>query len=89
MKKVLVVLAGFMAIMVMTGCVDATKETKKVSGVEEIHIEEIHVEEIQVESILTERIYIDDEYENEVNYNSKINTWDTVSNTWDRVSNTF
>lgn len=91
MKKVLVILAGIMAIMVMTGCgEDTTKETKKNSGVEEIRIEEIRVEEIQieeiqVESIETERIYIDGEYEAELNYNSKVNTWDNNDNVtyWD------
>lgn len=90
MKKVLVILAGIMAIMVMTGCgKDAPKETTK-SNVEEIKIEEIHVEEIQVEEITTEnllveRSYIDEEYENEVNYNSKVNTWDNNNNVtyWD------
>ena len=90
MKKVLVILAGIMAIMVMTGCgKDTPKETTK-SNVEEIRIEEIHVEEIQVENIQVEEIqtekhYIDDEYENELNYNSKVNTWDNNNNVtyWD------
>lgn len=90
MKKVLVILAGIMAIMVMTGCgKDTPKETTK-SNVEEIKVEEIQVEEIQVENILveeieTERIYIDGEYEAELNYNSKVNTWDNNNNVtyWD------
>ena len=84
MKKIIMVLAGIMAIMVMTGCgEDKKKETKKASGVEEIRIEEINVEEIQVEeiqieSIETERIYIDNQYEAEKEYNSRVNTWDNI-----------
>jgi hypothetical protein len=83
MKKVLVILAGIMAATLLAGCGEDKKETKKASGVEEISIEEIKVEDIQVENILveeiqTERIYIDGEYEAELEYNSKVNTWDNI-----------
>lgn len=79
MKKMMV-LAGIMAtVMFMTGCgEEETNFTQKTPGVEEIHVEEINVEEIQVEEILTERVYIDSEYENELEYNSKVNTWDNI-----------
>lgn len=83
MKKLLVVLAGIMAATLLAGCGEETKETKKASGVndiriEEIQVEEIKVEEIQIESILTEKTYIDGEYEAELEYNSKVNTWDNI-----------
>lgn len=83
MKKLLVVLAGIMAATLLAGCGEEIKETKKASGVngiriEEIQVEEIDVEEIQIESILTERTYIDGEYEAELEYNSKVNTWDNI-----------
>lgn len=79
-KLVIMIIASIMAIMA-TACGEETKETKKVSGVEEIQIneiqvEEIQVEEIQIESILTEKIYIDDEYEKEAGYNTRVNTWE-------------
>lgn len=88
MKKIMVlVLAGIMA-AIFTGCGEEIKETKKASGVEEIRIQEINVEEIQVENILveeiqTERIYIDGEYEAELEYNSKVNTWENSTTYWD------
>lgn len=82
------IIASIMAIMA-TACGEETKETKKVSGVEEIRIneiqvEEIQVEEIQIESILTEKIiYIDDEYEKEAGYNTRVNTWENSTTYWD------
>lgn len=88
MKKLLVVLAGIMAITVMTGCGEETKPTQKNSGVEEIRIEEIQVEEIeveeiQIESIETEKVYLDDEYKSELDYNSRVNTWENSTTYWD------
>ena len=78
MKKIMVlVVAGIMAIMA-TGCGEETKPTQKTTGIQEIKVEEIQVEEIQVEEILTEKIYIDGEYKAEVEYNSKVNTWDNI-----------
>ena len=77
MKKVLVILAGITVIM-LAGCGEETKPTQKTTGIQEIKVEEIQVEEIQVEEILTEKIYIDGEYEAEVEYNSKVNTWDNI-----------
>lgn len=83
MKKLLVLVLAGITVIMLAGCGEETKETKKVSGVEEIRIEEIHVEniqveEIQVESILTEKVYLDDEYQSELEYNSKVNTWDNI-----------
>ena len=79
MKKLLVsVIAGVM-VLAMTGCgEDMEKNQETISGVQEIQVETIKVEEIQVEEILTERIYIDDEYKSELEYNSKVNTWDNI-----------
>ena len=81
MKKIITTIAGIILATVITGCGKDTEKTAKVEhdDVEEIRIEEIMVEEIQVEEIQTEEIkveYIDDEYEKEMEYNSKINTWD-------------
>ena len=84
MKKLLVsVIAGVM-MLAMTGCgEDNGKKNQKTTGVEEIRIEniqveEIKVEEIQIESVLTERTFIDDEYKSELEYNSRVNTWDNI-----------
>ena len=82
MKKIMVlVLAGIMA-AIFTGCGEE-KEVKEVGEVritpikvEEIQVEEIQVENILVEEIQTERIYIDSEYQSELEYNSKVNTWE-------------
>ncbi len=91
MKNVLVtIIAGVMATLVMTGCGNGSEKTKKDNDgvneikVNEIHVEEIQVEEIQTEEIRTERVYIDDEYNNERNYNNKVNTWDNCDiQSWD------
>ena len=96
MKKVLVtIMAGVMATLVMTGCGNGSEKTKKDNDgvneitvneihVEEIQVEEIQIEEIQTEEIRTERVYIDDEYNNERNYNNRVNTWDNCDiQSWD------
>lgn len=88
MKKLLVTVLAVGLMATITACGEEKKETKKASGVEEIRIEEIKVEEIQVENILveeiqTERIYIDGEYEAELEYNSKVNTWENSTTYWD------
>lgn len=83
MKKLLVTVLAVGLMATIAACGEETKETKKASGVEEIRIESIQVEgieveEIQIESILTERTYIDGEYQSELEYNSKVNTWDNI-----------
>lgn len=88
MKKLLITVLAVGLMATITACGEETKETKKDSGVSEIRIEEIHVEgikveEIQVESILTERTYIDGEYQSELEYNSKVNTWENSTTYWD------
>lgn len=82
MKKIIITtIAGIIMATVITGCGKDTEKTSKEehSNVEEIRIEEIMVEEIQTEEIKVEEIkveYIDDEYQNELDYNSKVNTWE-------------
>jgi ABC-type glycerol-3-phosphate transport system substrate-binding protein len=82
MKKIIITtIAGIILATVITGCGKDTEKTSKEehSNVEEIRIEEIMVEEIQTEEIEVEEIkveYIDDEYQNELDYNSKVNTWE-------------
>lgn len=82
MKKIIITtIAGIILATVITGCGKDTEKTSKEehSNVEEIRIEEIMVEEIQTEEIKVEEIkveYIDDEYQNELDYNSKVNTWE-------------
>ncbi len=86
-KLVLMIMAGIM-LLALVGCGE-TKETevKEVGEIRitPIQVEEIIVEEIQVEEIQTERIYIDGEYSSELEYNSRVNTWDSGSNVtyWD------
>lgn len=82
MKKIIITtIAGIILATIITGCGKDTEKTSKEehSNVEEIRIEEIMVEEIQTEEIKVEEIkveYIDDEYQNELDYNSKVNTWE-------------
>lgn len=82
MKKIIITtIAGIILATVITGCGKDTEKTSKEehSNVEEIRIEEIMVEEIQTEEIKVEEIkveYIDDEYQKELDYNSKVNTWE-------------
>lgn len=82
MKKIIITtIAGIILATVITGCGKDTEKTSKEEhgNVEEIRIEEIMVEEIQTEEINVEEIkveYIDDEYQNELDYNSKVNTWE-------------
>lgn len=88
MKKLLVTVLAVGLMATITACGEETKETKKASGVndiriEEIQVEEIKVEEIQVESILTEKTFIDGEYQSELEYNSKVNTWENSTAYWD------
>lgn len=88
MKKLLITVLAVGLMATITACGEETKETKKGSGVEEIRIEEIKVEdikveEIQIESILTEKVYIDSEYQSELEYNSKVNTWENSTTYWD------
>lgn len=78
MKKLLVLVLAGITVIMLAGCGEETKPTQKTTGIQEIKVEEIQVEEIQVEEILTEKIYIDGEYEAEVEYNSKVNTWDNI-----------
>lgn len=82
MKK-LVLLAGIMATLVMTGCGgEAPEPSVKGGGVEEIRVEEIKVEEIRVEEIQVETL--DDCFAEELKYNSQVNTWDGPNVTrWD------
>lgn len=88
MKKLLVTVLAVGLMATITACGEETKETKKASGVsdiqiEEIKVEDIKVEEIQIESILTEKVYIDSEYQSELEYNSKVNTWENSTTYWD------
>lgn len=82
MKKIIITtIAGIILATVITGCGKDTEKTSKeeYSNVEEVRIEEIMVEEIEVEEIKVEEIkveYIDDEYQKELDYNSKVNTWE-------------
>lgn len=82
MKKVLVtIMAGIMATMILTGCgeTQSTETTRNVE-VENIEVEHIETEHILIEETQTECVYIDDEYTNEVDYNSRVNTWDNSKN---------
>ena len=91
MKKVIIMVAGVIAttMVFITGCGD--KDTKKVEyddGIEEIQVEEIVVEDIivediKVEDIKTERTFIDDSYEEELEYNSRVNYWGDNVTYWD------
>ena len=85
MKKIIILLAGLMAATVITGCGTDTKETTQNNGFVEVEVETVITEEILTESIITERIYIDNEYQNELDYNSKTNGWDNNENItyWD------
>lgn len=88
MKKLLVTVLAVGLMATITACGEETKPTQKNSGVEEIRIEEIQVEEIeveeiQIESIETERVYLDDEYKSELDYNSRVNTWENSTTYWD------
>jgi len=93
MKKIIIVLAGIMAATLLAGCGEEGKVELVDSGytpikINEIQVEEIEVEEIQIEEILTEetmieKTYIDSEYESELEYNSKVNTWENSTTYWD------
>ena len=88
MKKLLVTVMACILAAIFTGCGEETKPTQKNSGVEEIRVEEIQVEEIeveeiQIESIETEKVYLDDEYNSELEYNSRVNTWENSTTYWD------
>lgn len=83
MKKIIMVLAGIVAITV-TGCGgEAPNPTLSDSGVENIQVEEIVVEEIKVEEIKTEQILIDDSFSEELKYNTRVNTWENSTTYWD------
>lgn len=86
MKKIIIILAGLIAATVISGCgSDTTETTTTFVEVETVQTESIITEQIITESTITERIYIDNEYQNEVNYNSKTNSWDNNPNItyWD------
>lgn len=90
MKKLLVTVLAVGLMATITACGEETKEVKEVGEVratpirvEEIKVEDIKVEEIQIESILTEKVYIDSEYQSELEYNSKVNTWENSTTYWD------
>ena len=88
MKKLVVSILAGVTVIMLAGCGEETKPTQKTTGIQEIQVEEIQVEEIQVENILveeilTEKIYIDGEYEAEVEYNSRVNTWENSTTYWD------
>ena len=87
MKKIIIILAGLMAAMALiTGCGSDTIETTTTFvEVETIQTEAIITEQIITESTITERVFIDDEYSNELDYNSKTNSWDNNPNIsyWD------
>lgn len=87
MKRIIIILAGLMATAtVISGCgSDTTETTTTFVEVEIVQTEAIITEQIITESTITERIYIDNEYQNEVDYNSKTNSWDNNPNItyWD------
>lgn len=86
MKKIIIILAGLMAATVISGCgSDTTETTTTFIEVETVQTEMIITEQIITESTITERIYIDNEYSNEVDYNSRTNGWDNNPNIsyWD------
>lgn len=86
MKKIIIILAGLMAATAITGCGDKTTETTTTFvEVETVQTEMIIIEEIQTEATITERVFIDNEYQNEVDYNSRTNGWDNNPNItyWD------
>lgn len=85
MKKIIgLLMAGVMVAMLVTGCgEEAPNPTLENAGVENIIVEDIKVEEIRVEEIRVKTI--DNEYNSELEYNSRVNTWDSGSNItyWD------
>ena len=89
MKKIIIILAGLMAAMTLiTGCGNEEKETTQNNGfvdVEVVYTEAVITEQILTESTITERVFIDNEYQNEVDFNSKTNSWDNNPNItyWD------
>lgn len=90
MKKLLVTVLAVGLMATITACGEEKKEVKEVGEVritpikvEEIQVEDIKVENILVEEIQTERIYIDGEYQSELEYNSKVNTWENSTTYWD------
>lgn len=83
MKKIILI-AGLVSALVFTGCGgEAPNPTLSDPGVEEIQVEEIKVEEIRVEEIRTENIYIDDSFAEELEFNSRVNTWENSTTYWD------
>ena len=87
MKKIiLTIIAGITVTVLFTGCGGKEEKSTKVehNNVDPIIIEEIRVETIKVEEIQTESIKvecIDNEYRDEMDYNSKVNTyWDDNKN---------
>ena len=84
MKKMIILAGIITALVIGTGCGgEAPNPTLSDPGVEEIRIEEIQVEEIRVEEIRTENIYIDDSFAEELEYNSRVNTWENSTTYWD------
>ena len=78
MKKIIIILAGLLAATAITGCGTDKKETTN-NGfveVEVVYTEAVITEQIITESTITEKVFIDDEYSNELDYNSKTNSWD-------------
>ena len=84
MKKYMMIIAGITAALVLSGCGETQPtETTRNVGVEHIEVEHIETEHILIEETQTERVYIDDEYTNEVDYNSRVNTWENSTTYWD------
>lgn len=86
MKKIIIILAGLIAATVISGCGSNTTETTTTfAEVETVQTESIITEQIITESTITEMVFIDDEYSNELDYNSKTNGWDNNPNItyWD------
>lgn len=91
MKKVIIMMiAGVITttMVFITGCGEQTEKVEYDDGIEEIKVneivvEDIIVEDIKVEDIKTERTFIDDSYEEELEYNSKINYWGDNATYWD------
>ena len=85
MKKIIIALAGIMAVTMFTGCgSDGAVVVEKTNGtwmsmntvlVEDVETEETLIERVETEHIEIENKYIDNEYQSELDYNSRKNGW--------------